>query len=527
MAEKHQFISGTLEKIDKRLLSNRMTEEGNVVSCLLQNLTYYDDCCLESKSFLTTSGRMLFSIGKQIRDKGFSTFDEITMISNLKEDVLAKVNEEMGGFNAIQRLMDVVPINNWDAFLDSLNKSNIIISLYQKGFNVLEEITLDNGKKIVPYQAFEKLTSSEVLSFYESTLSSLGTSINSSKIIGQEFIDFDEDFIDRLADHEELGVDFGTAGLNVHDEEIRTFPFMSANLMGLKRGTLSCWAASSGSGKSSYMVGLTVSLISKGLSVCFVTNESAIADVKIQFLVWVLTRCLDYWECPKSKIIVGNFTEKDRAKIREARQYWKEHYAKSVKIIALSDADANLTNRIIKSHIAKYAMDVFIVDTFKLSFSGDKNDSFWLALIEDVRQLTETAMRTNTIGIITMQLAINSQNRSFLTADCLSNSKAVKETLSNLVLFRKCINSLELDPNSPYYIRPFRSKQDKDGNWIEEPYLPDPTKTWRIAFVDKARRGVDSETGVAYLWRFDGNSCNFYETAKCRPTHKIFNTEGR
>ena len=129
MAEKYQFISGTFEKIDKRLLSNRMTEEGNVVSCLLQNLTYYDDCCLESKSFLTTSGRMLFSIGKQIRDKGFSTFDEITMISNLKEDVLAKVNEEMGGFHSIQHLMDVVPLNNWDAFLDSLNKSNIIISL--------------------------------------------------------------------------------------------------------------------------------------------------------------------------------------------------------------------------------------------------------------------------------------------------------------------------------------------------------------------------------------------------------------
>ena len=91
-------------------------------------------------------------------------------------------------------------------------------------------------------------------------------------------------------------------------------------------------------------------------------------------------------------------------------------------------------------------------------------------------------------------------------------------------MFRK-VTDTELDPTSPYFIRPFRSKQDANGEWIEEEYLPDKSKVWRLFFIDKSRRGADSnDTGVAYLVRYDGDFCCFYETAKARPTHKLINT---
>lgn len=77
-------------------------------------------------------------------------------------------------------------------------------------------------------------------------------------------------------------------------------------------------------------------------------------------------------------------------------------------------------------------------------------------------------------------------------------------------------------------MNPFRSKQDANGNWYEEEYIPDPSKAWRVIFVNKARRGPTSDdTGVAYLSRFDPESSSFFETAKCRPCRKIFNTDGR
>lgn len=525
--DKTQFVSGTTDLYDERLLEHRLTEEGNVCGCLLKNLPLYDDCGLSAKDFITKSGRMLFMIGKQIRDKRYSDFDEISFISNVNDELRDKINNEFGGFKAIQNVMDAVSLNNYDSFLDDLNKSNIILSLYRKNFNILEEMTLDNGKKVVPLNAFKKLTASEVIDFYEGTLATLDTKINSSKIVESGYVSFGEDFVDKLVNKEEIGVSFGTAGVNVNGEVIKTFPFMSNDILGLKHGTLSCWSAHSGAGKSTYMVTVCMSLISQGERVTIVTNESSKSDVEVQFLIWVLTRCLDYWKISKKKLISGNLTEEDRDKVREASKWWKEKYAKSIKVTSLSDADARLTCQIIKKDITRGGFSSFLVDTFKLTIDNGSNDAAWMSLIKDTRSLTEIAMKYNVIGLMTVQLALSSLNRCWISADCLAGSKAIKETLSNLIMFKK-LTDMELDPNSSYYIHPFRHKQREDGTWYEEEYLPDRSKVWRLFFIDKCRRGADSgDTGIAYLVRYDGDFCCFYETAKARPTHKLINTESR
>ena len=524
---KSQFISGAFDMYNEKLLEFRLTEEGNVCGCLLNDLGLYSDCGLTEKDFITKSGRMLFTIGKQIADKKCHTFDEITFLSNANEDLKDKINNEFGGFKQIQNVMDAVSLKNYDSFLDDLNKSNIMLALHKKGFNLLGEMTLDNGKKVVPFELFKKLTASEVIDFYEGTLSTLDTKINSSKIVEQGFMDFDDVFLERLENKEEVGVSFGEAGYNVNGEVIKTFPFMSSNILGVKHGTLNCWAAHSGAGKSTYMVTVLMSLLSQGERFTIVTNESSVSDVKVQFLVWVLTRCLDYWEISKKKLVSGNLTDKDKQKIREAREYWKDNYAKAIKITSLSDADARLTCQIIKKDITRGGYSGFLVDTFKMSMDGGSTDNFWMGLIKDTRALTEIAMRYNVIGLMTVQLALNSLNRCWIDASCLANSRGIKETLSNLIMFRK-VTDAELDQNSPYFIHPFRSKQDENGNWYEEEFLPDRSKVWRLFFIDKSRRGADSnDTGIAYLVRYDGDFCCFYESAKARPTHKLINTEGR
>ena len=525
--DRNQFVSGVFDLYNEKLLESRLTEEGNICGCLLNDLTLYDDCGLSSKDFVTKSGRLLFRIGQQIRDKKCNTFDEITFLSNATDDVKEKINNEFGGFRSIQNVMDAVSLKNYDAFLDDLNKSNILLALHRKNFNLLDEMTLDNGKKIVPIELFKKLTASEVIDFYEGTLSTLDTKINSSKIIETGYMDFDDAFLERLQNKEEVGVSFGEAGMNINGEAIKTFPFMSSNILGVKHGTLNCWAAHSGAGKSTYMVTVLMSLISQGERFTIVTNESSISDVKVQFLVWVLTRCLDYWNISKKKLVSGNLTDEDKAKVREAREFWKQNYEKAIKVTSLSDADARLTCQIIKKDITRGGYSGFLVDTFKLSMDNGNNDAFWMNLIKDTRNLTEIAMRYNVIGLMTVQLALNSLNRCWIDASCLSNSKAIKETLSNLIMFRK-VTDAELDPTSPYFIRPFRSKQDESGEWYEEEYLPDRSKVWRLFFIDKSRRGADSnDTGVAYLVRYDGDFCCFYESAKARPTHKLINIDGR
>ena len=198
MIDKKQFISGICDLYDNRLLENSLTEEGNVCGVLLSDLTSFDDCGLEAKDFVTKHGRMLFNIGKQLREKGLSNFDEISLLSNINEDVKEKIDSELGGYKAIQNIIDVVSIKNMDAFMDALNKRNILMSLYKKNFNIFEEMTLDNGKKIVPYKLFEKLSSSEVLDWYNAQITTLTTKINSSKILDESYVDFDDAFLDSL-----------------------------------------------------------------------------------------------------------------------------------------------------------------------------------------------------------------------------------------------------------------------------------------------------------------------------------------
>mgnify|MGYP003308960218 CR=1 FL=1 len=149
--DKNQFISGVVDKYDARLLENSLTTEGNVCGILLSDLTFYDDCGLESKDFVTKHGRMLFTIGKQLRERGCANFDEITLLSNINDDVKEKIDNELGGFRAIQNIIDVVSVKNMDAFMDELNKRNVLMSLSKKNFNIFEEMTLDSGKKVVPF----------------------------------------------------------------------------------------------------------------------------------------------------------------------------------------------------------------------------------------------------------------------------------------------------------------------------------------------------------------------------------------
>lgn len=528
MIDKNLFISGVTEQYDSRLLENSLTTEGNVCGVLLSDLTLFDDCGLEPKDFVTKHGRMLFTIGKELRDKGLSNFDEITFISNASEDLKNKVYDEFDGFRGIQNIIDIVSVKNMDAFIDELNKRNILMALSRKNFNIFGEITLDNGKKVIPYQLFTKLSSSEVLDWYEAQVTTLTTKINNSKIVEEGWVDFDDGFLESLVQQEELGVDFGSAGNNIKGEPIRTFEFLSRQIMGLKHGTLSAFAAASGVGKSTWLVGLLMSLIADGThKVCLVSNESQVKDIKIQFLTWFCSRYLDEWKITKTKLISGNLTNEEKMIIQKAKQCYREKFGKAIKIVTLADADAHLTCQILKNSILRDGTDIVCVDTFKLSIDN-KAENFWLSLVADTRALAELCLKYKVIGLMTVQLAINSQNRSWLSADCLSQSKAIKEVLSNLILIRQVVPQLEFDKNSPYYISPFRSKMNENGDWIEEKYEPDPTKTWRLIFINKARRGVTSDdNGICYLSRFDPEHSSFYETAKARPSHKIFNTESK
>ena len=536
MINQDVFITGTVDKIPEELLENRITIEGNLCGLLLRDLLRYDDVGMDitKSEMYTRDGRFLYNLGARLREKGFEKVDEVTLLSNLSEDELNRV-QAMGGYRIIEHLMNILDDRNWDAVFDAVLKSNILIRLYRQGFDCLKPFDVPvrevNGSAEykTPFALFNgrNFTSQEILAYYESSIASCATDVHSDMITGDAYLDFDDNFIKRLQNKEGLGVSFGSAGTDIDGNDIRTFPYLSSDLLGYKHGTLNGIAAASGVGKSTYCITILFSLLNAGEKILVINNEMRIDDYQCMMLVWIANRVFKRSSLTKKKLMSGNFNEDDLALIAQVRKYWKEHYAKQIKIVTLSDANMKLSMQIAKKEIVRNGVTTVLLDTFKLTIDANARENFWMQLVEDCRDFTKLCASKDIIGLMTIQLAIATTGQLFLDASCLSNSKAIKETLSSLVLIRKCYPE-ELLEGSPYYLAPFWHKKDEaTGKWTEAtPDNINPIDNYIVVFVDKNRRGIDSgSSGIAYLMKQQLDYAVFKESAKCRPVHKNINAK--
>lgn len=529
MIDRTMFIPKIVETYPAELLENRLTIEGNLCGMLLKDLTRFDELSADvsSDTMITKDGRFLFGIGKSLRGKGFAVLDEVTLLSNMDQESIDRING-FGGYKVIEHLMAIQTDKNWEAALDSVVKSNILLRLYRNGFNPLQEFIphksdLKTGKECAtPLELFKNWNSQEVLAYYEEKIASCSTDVKSDMITSDSYLDFDEGFIQGLQAGVEMGVSFGSAGTDIDGNQIRTFSFLSSDLLGYKRGTLNGIAAASGVGKSSIAITIAFSLLAQGEKVLIINNEMSISDYKCMMLVWIANRVFGKYSLTKKKLMSGNLSEDDLKLIEQVRQYWREHYAKRLKIVTLTDSNMKLSMQIAKKEVLRNGITVVLLDTFKLTIDANARENFWMQLVEDCREYTKLCVKYNLIGILTMQLAIASTGQLFLDASCLSNSRAVKETLSTLVLLRN-LYPQECLEGSNYYIGPFRHVL-KNGKWEEEKVELDPNDNYIVLFIDKNRRGIDTpSSGIAYLLKKRLDWAVFKESAKCRPVHKNIN----
>lgn len=517
---KDNFIIGVTDKYDARLLENRTTIEGNLVSLFLQDLTSYDDVHINHKDFVTRDGRFLFLLGKELRESGYTTVDEVTVFTHCSEEVKARI-KSMGGFRPIQHLMDVVSFKNYDAILDDFLKSNLLLKFYANGFNLFGEVELDNGKIIVPFELFKKFTSNEVVDWYDAKVNTFGISSN-NKITGEEYISFDSNFLESLSKQEAMGTPYDSCGVDINGKKINTFPFLSSTTMGFGTG-LHALVGHSGTGKTVFSIGILLSLVSNGRKFIIVENEMEIKDLKIIILTFILNRYFNYTGLTKKKIIAGGYSEEEKEMLNKATSFWNKKFNKSIKIVSISDSDANLTCKIIKKAILRDGCDGFLVDTFKMDNidAGSNSQNFWIDLINDSKKLHEIALKYSVCGMVTIQLALSTMNRLWLDKSCLSTAKGVCEVLDTCLGIR-AVDPDELIEGSPIYCSPFRSKKNSAGEWEEVKYEPDPNNVWRMLFVIKNRKGVCSDdNGVTWLIRYSGDYCSMYETSKARSSRKL------
>lgn len=510
-----EFITGVKEKYPAALLKGRIEAEGNVISCFFKDMLLLDDTTFEQKDFITADGLFYFSMLKNLRKKGFYSLDEITILSNMNEDVIRRY-EDCGGWEAIQHQIDIINVQNFDTYIDILYRENILLHMHDDGFNLLKGIMV-NDKPVVPLKLFRKMTAEEVTDWYDARINSYGTGY-SSKILEEEEIDFDDEFIESCAEGEENGVPFDIAGYDVNGEEINCFPFLSRQTMGLLEGTLTMMGGFSSAGKSTWWVTVLMALLNYDRKILIISNEETVKKYKIKFMVWLLGKRNRYFKLTKKKMTTGDIDKISREQLKDVQEFWRKNYKGRVKFITITDADMSIVKKKIRECALRQGYDTVLYDTFKIQegdFSSARQD---LSLVRDSRELDKLGKKYNLIMLASVQLAEYMKGKLFLDASCLSNAKQTKEILENLFLMRTVYDE-ELDEKSKYYCRPFRLKKVGD-KWIEEEYTPDRTAVWRMLFVEKTRNGSNSsDTGIAYLLKFSGDHCIFREVAQCRPKH--------
>ena len=482
---------------------------------MFKDMLLLDDLELKKEDFITNDGRFYFGLLTQLRKKSFYSLDEITILSNMNDEVIERY-EACGGWDSIQHQIDIINDKNFDTYIDILYRENIMLHMYDDGIDLLHTVDV-NGKKVVLLKLFRKMDADSVQDWWDARIASYGTGY-SSKILEEEEIDFDDEFIDNCEEGLENGVPFDIAGYDVNGEEINCFPFLTRQTMGLLEGTLTMLAGFSSAGKSTWFVTVIMALLFHGRKVLIISNEERVKKFKAKFMVWLLGKRNRYFKLSKSKFLSGDINEESRKQLADVQKFWRENYKGKLKFISIADADMSVVKKKIRENALRYGYDTVLYDTFKIQekdFSGQRQD---LALVRDSRELDKIGKKYNLIMLASVQLAEYMRGKLFLDSSVLSNSKQIKEILEGLFLMRTVYDE-ELDEKSKYYCHPFRLKK-VDDKWIEEEYKPDRNAVWRILFVEKTRNGRNSsDTGIAYLLKYDGDHCIFRETCQCRPKH--------
>lgn len=474
-----------------------------------------DDLDLKKEDFITNDGRFYFGMLTQLRKKGFYSLDEVTILSNMNDEVIERY-EACGGWESIQHQIDIINDKNFDTYIDILYRENIMLHMVDDGIDLLHAVDV-NGKKVVLLKLFRKMDADSVQDWWDARITSYGTGY-SSKVLEEEEIDFDDEFIDNCKEGLENGVPFDIAGYDINGEEMNCFPFLSRQINGILEGTTTMMGGYSSAGKSTWWITVLMSLLHYDRKILIISNEENIKKFKIKFMVWLLGKRNRYFKLTKKKMTSGDISTESRKQLTDVQKYWRENYKGRVKFIAIADADMSLVKKKIRENVLRYGYDTVLYDTFKIQGGDISSARQDLSLVRDSRELDKLAKKYNIIMLASVQLAEYTKGKLFLDASILSNAKQIKEQLENLFLMRS-VYTEELDEKSKYYCHPFRLKKVND-KWIEEEYKPDTSAVWRMVFTEKCRTGANSsDNGCAYLLKYDGDHCIFRETCQCRPKH--------
>jgi replicative DNA helicase len=479
-----------LNKTIERIEANREQTEASFVFCLWKDPQRYDDYknvnVGTDKTLSCEETVFYFSVGRGIRQQGFQNIDNITVDTYLADKpTLRKHYQELNGWEACKRMMDLLDVENTDGYFDQIAKMNslkILATRYEDMLSHPERF--DNSTNEEVYEAFELLNNNVSL-----------TTGQEAKI---ESLVVDENYLQQCNEGQDQGISYASGA-----------PLLNYLTLGAPIGDMYMLAGHSGAGKSSFIFEMMViPFADKGVNVAIVSNEMMSKAYKNMLLVHILTKELNYWKITRKKLKMGHFSDEDWVMLRKAAQITKEKYS-SIRFVKMFE---NNTNKLLKhiKRLARTGTKAIVYDTFKSDDEVD--DKMWQALLMNSRRIFNIVNKEQIAFISTFQLALHTTNQRWLDASCLSNSKQIKEVVSELLMVRKLWQDEytgEKFDCDPYY-------RSKDNPKVKMPIILDKDKTYVVGFLNKTRNDEDGQT---ILFQFDGAWNTWRELGYCTITN--------
>lgn len=484
-----------IDDFPKKIVENREMIEANLIFCLYKEPDLFSDYMEDinaEKDFVTEDGRFYYALGCEMYRLGYKSFNDASIYSYAEgKDTIKNGYERRGGFKTISEIMRILDTDNVETYYDELVKNNILMGLFEKGFNVVDDIAKLN-----------KMTSNQVYDWYDYQLNNVF--LNRCGGVNIEDLDIDDEFIKSCDEGEELGLSYGHYA-----------PIMNYHTMGIHKSNVQIFGGFSGTGKSSFCVHTYImSILEQGEKVAIIANEMNKKAWQHIFLATILSRKLNYYKLPRKKVKTGNFNEEQREILKKAQEYYNEHYAGRIKFVKIFDYSIEDVKKTIRK-LHKRGFNYYLYDTFKSQDASAANVTG--QLIEDSKQLLQIAEKLDVSITITMQLAIYMESTRYLSSSCLSNAKGVKEVVSELILTRPVWED-EFD-GEKYDIKPYRFKKDTSGKFtsVKEYITLDPNKKYNLMFLDKSR---NDEGDIVLVYQFDGAWNVWREIGYCTPKHQ-------
>lgn len=449
-----------LANYPKELTLKRDAIECNFIFALYKDPTLMDDFknIVNGTDVLTEDGMFYYGLAQQLHKAGYQAFDNISLYSFLEDKKVLKSGfEDRGGYRSITEITSLINTDNVGIYYDELIKNNMLLRLYDSGFNVL-----DNLEKL------NQMSSSEVYDYYDFQLNNICVG-KIEKIKAENLSEGYETYIKEWDEGKSIGYKIG-------------FPLLNYRLAGVHKKNLLLHLGHIGNGKTTTAILFYIlPVIESGENVCIIGNEQGVDEFRQMILASVLFNKIGYFGMNRQKFITGRFTEENREAMKKATE-WLENCKGKIHFIEMTDYSIGNVKKIVKKY-SKLGTGMFVFDTLKPEL--ESSDKAWAEFSEVAKELFLLAKKEDVAIVATAQLSSESMARRYLDLSCIGKSRAIAETATQVVCFRTLTNE------EKQKLKPYQYQKNEDGKYskIRKVIDLDENKDYIVLFTPKNRFG--------------------------------------